>query len=580
MVHRVVTVLFSRHGLQDGVALNTDDEYLVRVDGGPPSVFRSPWGQEELENLIDDLRNVGEFEPTIERTNEIGRALGQQIFQIEGLDQHLTNGEPTIVCWQLDYPELARIPWELATTVQRPYRHLLHENTSFVRRVPAFLQDVPAEWPTGRNETLRLLFVWGERTRGEVPHESHLGSLQRICDDHGVDLTPREIADAATLSDLCAASRYHFVHLLAHGAEAANGEWGLRLKNEVAKGEQVARALRAGGTTPALVTVAACDSANEKDSSFGSVAYQLHMYGVPLVIASQFRLRKKVSVVSAARIYASVLGGDDIHSAMRANRLRLASEDNESWANEVIYSRYRQESLDELSTVARQQAALRRARRIGKLCLQPGHDVRDAVESIRDEVEKLTRLAEELEGNVPRNPAAEAETYGLLGSLHQRIAKLRSDPPEDEDLRLAMSFYERGFKADANSHYCGINVVHLLLRVGDRNEAMALIPIVRFVTESEIGRGGDYWAFATAGDLEVYAERAADATRHYRQFVVEVERVVKDLEKRVDTFNSSRRQLAEMSTVFHGAEHQGLRAAATAALEVLDSAIRRNRPNN
>jgi hypothetical protein len=577
MENRVVTVLFSRQGAQDGIELSPEDEYLVRVDGGPPSVFRSPWGQEELETLVDDLRNVGEADPTIERANEIGRALGEQIFQIKDLQQHLSNGEPIIVCWQLDFPELARIPWELATTDQRPYHHLLLEDVSFVRRVPAFQEDIPAEWPTGRDTTLRLLFVWGERAQGEVPHEAHLESLQGICDDYGVDLTAQEIVDAQSLSDLCAESRFHFVHLLAHGAEAANGEWGLRLKNGNVKGEQVARALRAGGSTPALVTVAACDSANEKDSSFGSVAYQLHMYGVPLVIASQFRLRKTVSVVSAARVYASMLGGEDILSAIRANRKLLASEDNESWANEVIYSRYRQESLDELSILARQQAALRRARRIGKQKLEPGHEVQDAIHSMHSEVEKLTRLVDELKDSEPRKPAAEAETYGLLGSLHQRIAKLRSDPPDTEDLRAALSFYECGFRADANSHYCGINVVHLLLRVGDRDKAMALIPMVRFVAESEIDRGADYWAYAAAGDLEVYAERAADAAEHYRQFVSEVERVVKGSEQRVETFESSRRQLTEMLTIFDGDDQENLRAAATAALEVLDNAIRRNR---
>ena len=166
MENRVVTVLFSRQGPQNGVELSPDDEYLVRVDGGPPNVFRSPWSQKDLETLIEDLRNVGGSAPTIERAKEIGRALGEQIFQIKGLQRHLSNREPTIICWQLDFPELARIPWELATTDQRPHHHLLLENVSFVRRVPAFLQDVPAEWPTGRDKTLRRRFVWGERAKG------------------------------------------------------------------------------------------------------------------------------------------------------------------------------------------------------------------------------------------------------------------------------------------------------------------------------------------------------------------------------------------------------------------------------
>jgi tetratricopeptide (TPR) repeat protein len=572
----VVTVSFSRDDKQEDVELDPKREYRVRVDGGPRSTFHAPWTQSELGELIDDLRNVGGTKPTIERAKEIGRALGERVFEIKGLERHLLRDGEVTVCWQLDYPELARIPWELTTTNQRPYRHLLLRRTSFTRKVPALMQDAPAQWPTGRDETLRLLYVWGERTAGEVPRKDHLKALRKLCTDCGVDLKHQEIVDIKTLSDLCRDTRYHFVHVLAHGAAADNDEWGLRLKNGVVKGEQVARALTAGGTTPAVVTLAACDSANEHDNSFGSVAYQLHMYGVPLVVASQFRLRKTVSVVSAEEIYSSILSGGDFLSAMRDLRLKLAGDDNESWANEVIYSRYRQESLDELSTVARQQGALRRARRFEKESSNAAHRPGKAIDALREEVEKLIDLLDEQEMSDPRVPAAEAETCGLLGSLHQRIAKLRSSPPDPEDLRRALSYYERGLRADANSHYCGINVVNLRLRLGDRDRAMAVLPVVRFVAESEILQGLDYWAHATAGDLEVYAGRAQEAQKQYRKFVEKVEDRFKGKRKRVETFGSSHRPLSEMPAIFVGPEHDDLRKAAAAALNVLDSAIRRN----
>src|SRR5262245_706373 len=260
MSHRVVTIQFSRSGPRDGVELDVAREYQVRLDGGPPSTFRPPWTQAQLDDHVELLRNKGEQQPTADLLREIGKQLGAAIYAIQGMegalartsaDEHLT------VSWQLDYPELARIPWELVTSNQPPYRHLLDRDISLVRKVPAALEDAPANWPTGLNRTLRLLFVWGEEKPDDVPHVQHLPLLEKTCQDFGIDFVPREIPDVATLADLCAQAKenpFHFVHVLAHGARGVNGEWGLRLRNEVATGEQIARALRSGGTTPAIAT--------------------------------------------------------------------------------------------------------------------------------------------------------------------------------------------------------------------------------------------------------------------------------------------------------------------------------------
>ena len=66
---------------------------------------------------------------------------------------------PETLNLQLDYPELSRIPWELATRNQLPFQHLLLDGVSIVRKVPALVQDDDAQWPTGRNRALRLLYV-------------------------------------------------------------------------------------------------------------------------------------------------------------------------------------------------------------------------------------------------------------------------------------------------------------------------------------------------------------------------------------------------------------------------------------
>lgn len=577
MNHRIVTVQFSRAGERENVDLDPELAYRIRIDGGPPEDFRSPWTQDQLDDCVEVLRNKGDARPTTELIKDLGNQIGQAMYEVKGMEATLaTRDEALTMVLQLDYPELARIPWEIATINQEPYHHLLDRNVSIVRKVPAVFQDVPAQWPTGLNESLRLLFVWGETKPDDVPHAEHLPILQQACDEYGVELVHQEITDVATLTNLCKDTRkpFHFVHILAHGATAGNREWGLRLKDETAKGAQIARALQAGGTTPALVTVSACDSANEKDNSFGSVAYELHVYGVPLVVASQFRLRKSVSVVSAAEVYKQLLGGGDLREMLNGIRRQLAPADNEAWANEVVYSRYRYEALEDLVAVARQQGALRRANAIERKARNAEPKDRKAlIEALDEETEKLRDLVER-QKSTRVSPQALAETYGLLGSMQRRKARLRADPPDEdeEDLRDARSYYEDGMRADANSHYCGINVVHISLRLGDHETAEEFIPLVRFAAEGQIER--DYWALATAGELEVYAGDADKAAEHYRAFAKNVEAKVGGKKAIVGTLSSSQRQLKEVSHVFEGEE--SIRAAAEASLKVLNSAINRN----
>ncbi len=577
MNHRVVTIQFSRAGERDNFTLDPAVEYRVRIDGGPPETFRSPWTQDQLEDHIEVLRNKGDARPTTELLKDLGKQIGRALYEIPGIEKALeARDESVTVHLQLDYPELARIPWELATSNQEPYYHLLDGDISVVRKVPAILQDAPAQWPTGLNEGLRLLFVWGETEQDDVPHKEHLPLLKKVCDEYGVELVSQEIPDVAALTNLCkdGSKQFHFVHILAHGARAENREWGLRLKDEVAKGEQIARALRAGGTTPALVTVSACDSANEKDNSFGSVAYELHVYGVPLVVASQFRLRKSASVVSAAEVYKQLLGGGDLREMLKGIRRQLAPADNEAWANEVVYSRYRYEALDDLVMVARQQGTLRRANAIERKAREAKPEEREGfIEDLGQETGKLLALVDRLK-STNASPQAVAETYGLLGSMQRRKARLRADPPHEneEDLRDARSYYEDGMRADANSHYCGINVVHVSLRLDDHEKANEFIPLVRFAAASWIER--DFWALATAGELEVYAGDARKASDRYREFAKSVVSEVVGKQAIVRSLNSSKRQLEEVVQVF--ADEEPIRLAAEASLKVLNAAIGRN----
>ena len=574
MTDERVTLRFRRDGAINGVALDPQIVYDVSVDGGPRSEFRSPWSQDVLEGHVRALRNADpDTPPDLEFMRTIGRELAEAVYRIKGLAERLATN-PTLYL-QLDYPELAGIPWELLTEQQEPFHHLLLQGTSIIRKVPTAREDTDSTWPTGLNTSLRILYVWGQRHEGDVPNEAHHDALLEVCQRNGVELTAQEVRSIDDLTALCTAGTYHFVHVLAHGSRTETDEWGLRFSDDVVSGEQIARALRAGDTAPALVTLAACDSANDENNTFGSVAYHLHMYGVPLVLASQFRLRKTVSNDAVAAVYEEVLAGESPIGIVNRIRRQLSSKANESWANEVLYSRYRHDELAELSALSRQQAALRRARSLEK---SDGADPDALIDGLEAESAKLRRLAQDLTapGSEIDRPAV-AETYGLLGSLARRIARLRGNPPAD--LRAAARLYERGFKTDRNSHYCGVNLIHLLRRGDDDEAADELTPFVRYAVAADLEAApADFWVSASAGELEVYDGNVNGAVLHYERFVdvLEAEPSL-DAVTRVEHLSSALRQLTEIEADFTGDELAPIREAASEVSGVLHAAIDRNR---
>ena len=131
MEYNRVMVTFSREGERNGVELSKDRKYRVRVDNGPPKTFRSPWDQNELEKIIEVLRHKSDEKPTEKYLKEHGKVLGEYLDQIISLREYLADGNVTIHL-QLDYPELAGLPWELATANEFPYRYLLEEGVRFV----------------------------------------------------------------------------------------------------------------------------------------------------------------------------------------------------------------------------------------------------------------------------------------------------------------------------------------------------------------------------------------------------------------------------------------------------------------
>ena len=150
----------------------------------------------------------------------------------------------------------------------------------------------------------------------------------------------------------CRQHRYTHIHVLAHGdsnATLGDRSFGLRLhpRDGVISGERLASAFTcmSDGSIhrPDVVTLATCDSANGTEAVLApgaSIAHVLHQAGVPLVLASQFPLSKRGSVLVAREFYSGLLWGE--HPWVLMHRVRMAlhgtqGHDDHDWASLVVY---------------------------------------------------------------------------------------------------------------------------------------------------------------------------------------------------------------------------------------------------
>src|SRR6185369_3772851 len=94
--------------------------------------------------------------------------------------------------------------------------------------------------------------------------------------------------------------------------------------------------------SPAVVTVASCDSGNVGSvvAPGASIAHQLHEAGIPLVLASQFPLSVRGSAIMTETVYTRLLRGEDprvlVHDLRQV--LHVSCPDTHDWASVVAYA--------------------------------------------------------------------------------------------------------------------------------------------------------------------------------------------------------------------------------------------------
>jgi hypothetical protein len=437
--------------------------------------------------------------------DELGDLLKQVLSPVRGLTRELSNGSDEWVELRLLLTpmELSLLPFEmlysvaargeLADSLQRGQRNIVL--TRGIRGSGRML----LEWPV----VPRILLI--AASPGGIarpPLEAHHLALRKALDPW--ILPPREketVANAsalftvltnATLDDIrrtCAATRFDWVHMLVHGGQSPTDKksFGIVLDGadhpEVVDGAQLAAALtpvRDGkpGVPPSMVVLCTCHSGRSDNVVYpgASVAQEIHASGVPVVIASQFPLTFRGSVIVADEMYRHLMDHGDPRIAVAAcrNRLRqLASPSRHpDEASLVAYC----EVGPEFTTMQR-NLGTQRAYRMMETAREWGIKEKaewrlseagkriDSVErALQQDLAAATALTEKgaASERIPHKARVAAlrseigELRGLQGSVYKRLAEIEfKDSPKRAEELLVQSCraYSRASDINPNDHW-------------------------------------------------------------------------------------------------------------------------------
>lgn len=360
----------------------------------------------------------------------------------------------------------------------------------------------------------------------------------------------------ASLNDIheaCANAEPPFthVHILAHGiaipsADGTGSRYGLALHAEDDRasldpvdGERLAAAIRcyrsgpkAELTTPAVVTLASCESGNVGSviTPGASIAHHLHEAGIPFVLASQFPLSFRASAILARTLYDGLLWGHDplVIAHKLRQELRIRCPDTHDWASLVVYAALPADLDRQLPEAAFQRrrlavdAAMARAS-----SLREGGDQEGAQRSLEEAMGWL-------EDSLPKEGSIEdglrrSRAFGVLASVRKRWAHILHDrehaegtATEERDrlrreiqraLSLARDHYLDAYRLDTRAAWALVQHLALAVALGD-----ALDPrrwaTARVLAEEESSsdeRQRIVWGHASLAELAVLAQRLPDA---------------------------------------------------------------------
>lgn len=499
---RSVLVEFHRFGDPGTGILRKHDRYLIAAGDCRVREFDLQFDHDELLDLLDGVRpgrNGKPADPTA--LAKLGDGVNQ-IVQPGSISELGQQAELIQVDLVVNAAEIGLLPFEALTGSDgRPL--LIANPIELTRRVRGQFAEQSLRWPAEP----RILFAWAAPVPTKVPHQEHLSALRDALNpwvpaggpDGGGDtsavLTILEEATLESISEACRQALdqgkpFSHVHLLAHGAQFGKNRkqrFGLALHTsdpfepDIVEPERLCEALAPLRGQPVIVTLAACDSANDTNTILPqrSIAHQLHESGIPVVIASQLPLSFVGSEILVRQFYSEILSARDVRYALHQARMALyndAARTVNDWASIVAYVRLPEGYAEHLIEVGLESV-------LASLKVIQGWSDRLVAAGAGDseEVSRIESLLkgriEELETCLPQSEKVKREgvveeTLGLLGSAEKRLAELRfefgrkSGAPGWETavrdgLDRSRSWYRKAFERNLSHHWTGTQFLSL-----------------------------------------------------------------------------------------------------------------------
>lgn len=456
---RRIDVELLRRGERGNQLLSKYTDYLGVSGTSRAGIVHVPSDHAEMVRTLDELRYEVHRQSPAELEavrSSLGDQLALMLGAIPGLAGQLqdVSADPPLTHIRLTVSaaELALLPFEMSkipVDAAQPGNDWLLLQAKHPVALTRHVRGI-AEPRTSWSTRPRILFVSGY----DVPFEEHLDAMLQVLEPwHGSALEHQAVervgpehlmtpwlsvlndTNLDEIKQVIAANHFTHVHVLAHGATIEGRHqverFGVDLGGRVVTGQDLALALTrldsGQSRVPDVVTLATCDSAAQGSvvTSGGSVAFELHASGVPLVVASQFPITEDASIPFVTRFYHGQLNGE--HPLLSVSDLRLdlktRFDDEHAWASLVVY-----ESLPDHFEAGLEELRYWQARRARDRALD---DLRAATPS-------------PLEDAMPPMPCPSAEVYESL--VETAVARIDALPVDGAYVAECWGLRAAGYK--------------------------------------------------------------------------------------------------------------------------------------
>lgn len=562
--------------------LRQGDDYLRTVADLPVQPCAMPIDQRPFNKLMRKLRYHTASEPERQEALQLVSELSTDLLGLRpgggdgarSLASILDEGADSLQ--QLDLvanaAELSALPFEAALGKDGSPLFLNGGGVVLTRRVRGRFTEQRPSWPIRP----RVLFAWSA-AGGVVPQDEHREALRSAlnpwlppCDQDAVfvEVGNARLRDLKDVVEKAGEARKAFthVHLLAHGhllRDEDDDRFGIAFNHpvegmDVVTPEQLAEAFEGIRSSAVVVTLAACDAGSQMDTITPekSIAHELHVSGLPVVVASQLPLTVPGSNILVRRFYHDLMEGLDVRTALHGARVELHQKREEAghdWVSLVGYVELREGYADYLKEVRlkSQLVALENLRDRAELAAREGASAAELMDiraALKQRVEHLQNLLSET-GDL----AALDETRGLLGSAEKRLAELCFHHFKDEAsqresrkaLERARDWYRSAFKANPSHHWSGVQYLALDAAMTGKVDTEDWKTAYR-AAEVDRRKPDEYWAQGSLVELAVLGRILGEGTDlSAEEYLAEMKDRVAALKEAVsnDPFSSTRLQL-------------------------------------